>query len=503
MERGKAMGKNILIFCDGTGQAGGLLPDEVRSNVYKLFRAARCGPDSTIDPMKQVAFYDPGIGSKAAHGSIKIGWARFIVNILCQMTGLGLTRNIVDCYAAIIDLWKPEDRIYLFGFSRGAYTARCVGGVLRLCGVPKKGPNDEQLASPSAIKAVAREAVKKVYQHGASKAAKRFQNQRDDLAAAFRKKYDSDEKGVSNAVPYFIGVWDTVAALGMTFSRLIWLFFITVPLTIAVLFGTAWAVTKFVSDGISQMLAAMAPEILGYWTPFGTAPFVPLGKVLLIIGALTLIVSYLWTHIKWATGTRDPLYKTFHIVAWQLKFYDQSLSDRVKFARHALSIDERRKDFARVEWANAQGIHDDKNDGINWFEQIWFAGNHSDIGGGYTENESRLSDIALKWMTDEARRIPCPIIVNNVYLQAFPLSNGVMHDECKRGLIPWFKKLRDVPNGAYLHGTVFDRLAMDKVRNCDTLEKYDPIPLRNKKVNRYDPIPLNPIEAHPKPDEKK
>jgi hypothetical protein len=51
------MPKNILLFADGTGNEGGLLPDESRSNVYKLFRATRNGPDSSIDPRKQVAFY--------------------------------------------------------------------------------------------------------------------------------------------------------------------------------------------------------------------------------------------------------------------------------------------------------------------------------------------------------------------------------------------------------------------------------------------------------------
>jgi uncharacterized protein (DUF2235 family) len=54
-------GRNILIFSDGTG--GGLLPDEARSNVYKLYRATRCGPVTRIDPDKQLAFYDPGLGS--------------------------------------------------------------------------------------------------------------------------------------------------------------------------------------------------------------------------------------------------------------------------------------------------------------------------------------------------------------------------------------------------------------------------------------------------------
>ena len=66
-------GRNILIFSDGTGQAGGLLPDEARSNVYKLFRATRCGPDTRIDPDMQLAFYDPGLGSKSGADEIKKG----------------------------------------------------------------------------------------------------------------------------------------------------------------------------------------------------------------------------------------------------------------------------------------------------------------------------------------------------------------------------------------------------------------------------------------------
>jgi uncharacterized protein (DUF2235 family) len=54
------MPKNVVIFSDGTGQAGGFRFDENRSNVYKLYRATRCSADSSIDPREQVAFYDPG-----------------------------------------------------------------------------------------------------------------------------------------------------------------------------------------------------------------------------------------------------------------------------------------------------------------------------------------------------------------------------------------------------------------------------------------------------------
>jgi uncharacterized protein (DUF2235 family) len=56
------MQKSIIIFSDGTGQVGGITFDEIRTNVYKLYRGCRAGPDSSIDPVKQVAFYDPGRG---------------------------------------------------------------------------------------------------------------------------------------------------------------------------------------------------------------------------------------------------------------------------------------------------------------------------------------------------------------------------------------------------------------------------------------------------------
>ena len=92
---------------------------------------------SSIDPHEQVAFYDAGLGSPA-DGS-HLGWRilRWIYNKIAQATGFGITRNIIDCYAALIQLWEPGDRIFLFGFSRGAYTVRCLGGVIAFCGIPR------------------------------------------------------------------------------------------------------------------------------------------------------------------------------------------------------------------------------------------------------------------------------------------------------------------------------------------------------------------------------
>jgi hypothetical protein len=100
------MPKNIVIFSDGTGQAGGINFDEVRTNVYKLYRACRVGPDTRIGLAEQVAFYDPGLGSTADGGHLDFGWMHKIYNLLSMATGLGITADIIDCYAAIIRLYE-------------------------------------------------------------------------------------------------------------------------------------------------------------------------------------------------------------------------------------------------------------------------------------------------------------------------------------------------------------------------------------------------------------
>jgi hypothetical protein len=143
------MTKNILLFADGTGNEGGLLPDESRTNVYKLHRASRNGPDSSIDPRKQIAFYLHRIGTPTPGQSSR--WQKFR-QILEQMVGGGLTSRIIDGYAAIVSVWQPGDRIYLFGFSRGAYTVRCLAHVLELFGILAKEPGAEFITAGSTLR---------------------------------------------------------------------------------------------------------------------------------------------------------------------------------------------------------------------------------------------------------------------------------------------------------------------------------------------------------------
>jgi len=211
------MPKNILIFSDGTGQAGGLTPDQNISNIYKLYRATRCGPDTNIDPSQQLTFYDPGLGSQPDSGLLFVTRVyRWLHDLVSQATGLGITTNIVDCYAALLRMWQPGDRVFLFGFSRGAYTVRCLASVLSFCGIPTTMPDGKTplFRDVNSTRKIAKEAVKQVYEHVGSPRDTTYLEQRKALALRFRRKYGSDQDGGPNVNPYFIGVFDTVASLG-------------------------------------------------------------------------------------------------------------------------------------------------------------------------------------------------------------------------------------------------------------------------------------------------
>jgi Uncharacterized alpha/beta hydrolase domain (DUF2235) len=159
--------KNTIIYSDGTGQAGGFRFDEVRSNVYKLYRATRCGPDSPVDPDEQITFYDPGLGSQADGANVFGKAFRWIHNTVAQAAGFGITRNLVDCYAALIQFWRPGDGIFLIGFSRGSYTVRCLAGIIARCGIPthpEGQPNARLKIDDASAHSLAAYAVKHVYQ---------------------------------------------------------------------------------------------------------------------------------------------------------------------------------------------------------------------------------------------------------------------------------------------------------------------------------------------------
>jgi uncharacterized protein (DUF2235 family) len=467
------MPRNILILSDGTGQAGGLTPDENISNVYKLYRATRCSPDSDIDPRDQLTFYDPGLGSQPAGGMLFITRAyRWLHDLVSQATGLGITANIIECYAAILRMWRPGDRIFLFGFSRGAYTARCLAAVLSLCGVPTTMADGKTPLSRDAgsTRKIAKEAVKNIYQHVSSPKDTAYVEQRKALALRFRKKYGCDDTGAPNVHPFFIGVFDTVAALGS--------YLLSGALVVALL-----AIIALVS-------AVQSLFLFSFWPVFGA------------LAALSIVIAVIWyavTHLQYAAGLDGyPFLQTLHFTAPKMKFYDLHLDNAVWYARHAMSIDENRADFARVPWGSSQNTGPARRDSDpDWLQQIWFAGNHSDIGGSYPENESRLSDIALEWMVHAAVNLPdattpngSGIKVDRRFLQLHPDACGPQHDAREPGYLggrfKWAKALREVQAVAILHPTVCERFAAVNVQHFYQEQPYRPENLSNhEKVKQY------------------
>jgi len=460
------MARNILIFSDGTGQAGGLFFDERRSNVYKLYRATRVCPDSSIDPADQIAFYDAGLGSTPpSGGGVLTTLYRRVYNLVSQATGLGLTANMIDCYAFLVRFWQPGDRIFLFGFSRGAYTVRCLGGVLALCGIPTAESGAPLKRDPATARRIAGRAVRDVYQYTSSRppglASPRqalWLRQRAELARRFRAAHGAEAGGEANAHPYFIGVFDTVASIAVTGAVLL------VAVLALVLLGAAAGALAWLT-GLSFACAAG-----------GLALFAALGAG----------VAYLRTHLKWAEGVEGGFWASVHLTPFRQRFYDTDLHPRVPYARHAIAIDENRADFARVKWGSPRARVDPADEAdIQRFEQIWFVGVHSDVGGGYEESESRLSDIALRWMVDAAMTVPDGIRVDAPTLRTYPAPDGMQHDQVKAAgrIVAWLLRrlgrvsTRAVPEDAVLHPSVYRRLALPAVQLYDVTAPYRPAAL--------------------------
>lgn len=163
------MGKNIVVFSDGTGKEGGEGAD---TNVYKLFNMVL---DRTPD---QIAFYDRGLGT---------GWRKITGNA----AGAGISQNIMECYEFVFDNYSAGDEIFLFGFSRGATTVRSLSGFIHLFGVLPKSR---------------RELIKQAYRIYRISDRKK----REGMAKDFVGRHHTMWCKVK-----FLGVWDTVAALGV------------------------------------------------------------------------------------------------------------------------------------------------------------------------------------------------------------------------------------------------------------------------------------------------
>jgi uncharacterized protein (DUF2235 family) len=340
------MAKNIVICCDGTGNEFG----NRNSNVVKLFTVL-----ALEDPKLQVAYYDPGIGTMGSTNALSKA-AKWFTKVLGLAFGYGLLENVGDAYRFLMQNWEKDDRLFLFGFSRGAYTARVLASMLHMFGLLPR--NNEQLI-PYLLRSL-----------------KRMDNEGEQLAFKFKDVFSIECK------PHFVGVWDTVSSVG----------WITDPLT-----------------------------------------------------------------VRYSKNNPD-----------------------IHIGRHAISIDERRCFFRQNLWGEPQPGQD--------YKQVWFAGVHSDIGGGYLEEQSGLAKVTLQWMIAEAKAAGLnvaqeavdDVLGRTAQRQYAPVNPyAMMHDSMcgawkileyvprrhwKPGLPPpgyeWIlyrKRPRSVPENSLLHQAVLDR----------------------------------------------
>ena len=140
------------------------------------------------------------------------------------------------------------------------------------------------------------------------------------------------------------------------------------------------------------------------------------------------------------------------------------------------------------------GFNDPKHEGLDdkgnpWFQQLWFAGNHADIGGGYPGNESRLPDCALAWMVGEAGKIG--LKVDDDALNTHGSCDGMQHDEIEMGFPvvtavtgrTWRRGPRVIPGPeTTLHGSVYARFKCSDVLQYNVYASYRPPGLKTHKA---------------------
>ncbi len=267
--------KRIIVCCDGTWNKPGNRDRGciVKTNVQKLYEAVNIHSCSA----KQVKYYGKGVGTGFSIRDQFLGGGM----------GMGIDTSIQDAYKFLMWCYQPGDELYLFGFSRGAYTVRSLAGLIRNCGIMK--PEFLHL-------------VKEAYHLYRDRT--RLTHPDSDLMRSFKQSYSIDE---CETKIKFMGVWDTVGSLGIP---LVWL--------------------------------------------------------------------------QWLNKKHE--------------FHDVKLGSQVKYAYHALAIDEKRKVFEPALWEISKNALQGPDPQV--CEQVWFPGVHSNVGGGYAD--CGLSDTAFRWMIDKA-----------------------------------------------------------------------------------------------------
>jgi uncharacterized protein (DUF2235 family) len=200
------MSKNIVLLSDGTGNSN--IKDR-GTNVFKLYEALDF--NELHGSTKQVAFYDDGVGTEDLKPLKLLGGA----------FGWGLARNVRNLYKRLVQVYdpgdeqNPPDKIYLFGFSRGAFTVRTLAGLIATMGILdiRHYASDDELEL----------AVLQIYENYRSQNKALLEGiYYEPFMHAFFNAYGNGSPvvhGPQSQEIEFIGVWDTVDAVGLPFDE--------------------------------------------------------------------------------------------------------------------------------------------------------------------------------------------------------------------------------------------------------------------------------------------
>lgn len=376
------MGKNIILCSDGTGNKGGHGAD---TNVFRLFNAVDIHNGTPV----QITFYDDGVGT-----SKNKYW-----KALTGAFGIGFECNVLDLYEFLARNYdaKACDKIFLFGFSRGAATVRAFAGMVQKCGLlDVDNPacqRDEKFNEDNFQRQI-------VEARNAYRVVKFKPTQAQDFK---RDKSVHDENGApgGNIPIQMIGVWDTVSALG---------------------FPQNW---RGEIDGLFRWLDKLSDLI--------------------------------WPH----------------------NYYNYQLNKNVLHVYHALAIDDERQTFFPRVWNETDKGQIIKVDRPVNIEQVWFAGVHSNIGGGYPR--AGMSMVAYDWMMTRADKHGIRFIADAQRdVSAAANVNGRLYDSRSGPAIYYRYGPRDisllcqkVSAPIRIHESVVERLSRGAARYAPRSIPYD------------------------------
>lgn len=373
------MAKTIVLLSDGTGNSSGKL---TKTNVWRFYKAldlADPSPEALQrGDMRQIAYYDDGVGTSSFKPLALIG----------GVFGWGLKRNILDLYEFLCRNYEEGDRIYALGFSRGAFTIRTLVDMIAVEGV-LHGCTEHELSHYSRD-------IYRVYR-------RRF-NQTGRLVRLLRwLRYRT------------LGAWRRVQGLTLVLDS-------EPPPS---LWGERPSRAGRVED-LGRPAPSPTPAAVGPMAPSSRAERLSVPEIA-FVGVWDTVAAY-GTPLSELTRGIDKW-------IWPLSMNNYGLSSKVAVARHALALDDERDTFHPLFWDEVTKPERRERAEAGKVQQVWFAGMHSDVGGGYPDDS--LAHASLDWMMDEAKDLRFrPDAVEDV--KRTRDDCGPMHDS-RRGLGGYYR----------------------------------------------------------------